>query len=328
MASSLSAIRMRGHITLLLPAWSTFGRQGLLPDVARWLGRADALPMTDIGRRAQILRRFSLTPAHWAPAAITRQVDAGDAANAIWLRADPAYVRPDINGARLLAYGDALSLTQADADALLPALKPVFGDAGFMLDAPNPSRWYLRMPIGAEWPDFSEPYAALGEDLFEHQPQGAAGKRWRALLNEAQIVLHNHPWNAHRAGRGLAPVNALWLWGGGMLPHAVHCEATQVYSEDDLLRAMAVLAGAQSTSLSKNASTAHIESADAAYCLHDVSTLRDLQQLQRNWLMPVLKSLYNSEISILHLDSEDGSQLVIKSAHRLRFWRKPWTLPT
>ena len=45
---------------------------------------------------------------------MTRQRDAGDATLAAWLRADPAYVQPDINGARLLAYGDALALAAGD----------------------------------------------------------------------------------------------------------------------------------------------------------------------------------------------------------------------
>ena len=54
---------------------------------------------------------FDMLPRGWPVAAVTRQRDAGDAAQAAWLRADPAYIRPDINGARLLAHGEALALT-------------------------------------------------------------------------------------------------------------------------------------------------------------------------------------------------------------------------
>src|SRR3546814_8075493 len=95
-------------------------------------------------------------------AALTRQMDAGDAAGAAWLRADPSYVRPDINGARLLAIGAALGMDEEDRTAFLPALRPLFGDAGFPIDAPHPSRWYLRLPPGAKLPAFAEPDDALG----------------------------------------------------------------------------------------------------------------------------------------------------------------------
>src|SRR3546814_13527139 len=76
------------------------------------LGRADRAQSGDDGRRAQLRRHFRLTPDHWPMAALTRQMDAGDAAGAAWLRADPSYVRPDINGARLLAIGAALGMDE------------------------------------------------------------------------------------------------------------------------------------------------------------------------------------------------------------------------
>src|SRR3546814_10953032 len=61
------------------------------------------------------------------------------------------------------------------------------------LDAPAPGRWYLRLPEGARLPAMADPAQALGADLFDHLPEGDDGRRWRALLSEAQVVLHNHP---------------------------------------------------------------------------------------------------------------------------------------
>ena len=101
------------------------------------------MPAGEPGRRAQLLRHFVPTPKHWPIAALARQTDVGDAAGAAWLRADPVHIRPDINGARLLAYGDALGIDVEDRDALLPALRPLFGDAGIPIDAPTPARWYF-----------------------------------------------------------------------------------------------------------------------------------------------------------------------------------------
>lgn len=307
------------RLSLLLPPWAAFGAQRLSEDIARAFGRADALDAQAPGRIAQWQRHVTLVPSHWAPAAVTRQVDAGDAADALWLRADPAHVRPDINGARLLASGERLGTTQQDVDALLPALKPVFGDAGVLLDAPHPARWYLRLQPGSELPPFSEPDDALGEDIFDHQPQGPAARRWRALLNEAQIVLHNHPWNAQRQARGLAPINALWVWGAGRLPNAVRSAAARIHSDRDLPLALARLAGVQGAVLPATLSTPPI-----AGDLYDLTRSRDLAALQRDWLRPALATLGKADIAEVLIDSADGSALSLRAGQRWRFWRKPW----
>src|SRR5690606_10085171 len=125
---------------------------------------ADALPRGEAGRQAQLRRHFELEPGAWPIAALSRQADAGDAAGSAWLRADPAWVRPDINGARLLACGEDLQLTGEDSAALLPALRLLFGNSGFPIDAPHPARWYLRLPLDTELPVFPPPAEAIGTD--------------------------------------------------------------------------------------------------------------------------------------------------------------------
>ena len=130
------------RLTLLLPATAKFAGIALPAALAKALGRADR-GTHDAGGRAQLSRHFRLLPNRWADAALARAADTdeGDARVNAWLRADPAWIRPDINGARLLGIGDTLGIEQADVDAFLPALRPLFGDAGFVLDAPAPSRW-------------------------------------------------------------------------------------------------------------------------------------------------------------------------------------------
>jgi hypothetical protein len=316
----------------LLPAWAVFGRQSLLPEIAKAFGRADfmsadATQVGVAGSDAQLQRHFVAMPARWAPAALTRQTDAADAAGSAWLRADPAHVRPDINGARLLGLGERLSLSQDDADALLPALRPVFGDSGFALDAPVPTRWYLRLPREAKLPAFSTPDDALGEDLFEHQPDGPEGRRWRALLNEVQIVLHNHPWNARRAERGLVPVNALWVWGGGVLPDAVSSAVSHAASDDDLVRALAVVAGGDAIRLPSTFSSGFAAKSTTGVALFDLRRVRDLAALQRDWLVPALRALADGRLAALDIDAADGMRLRFARGQRWRFWRGAWAPP-
>lgn len=302
--------------TLLLPETGRFGKQSLQDRVARVLGRADRIAQREPGRRAQLLRHFMPTPKHWPIAALAREADAGDAAGATWLRADPVHIRPDINGARLLAYGDALRVDAEDCDALLPALRPLFGDAGFPLDAPAPARWYLRLPREAKLPDFADPAQALGEDVFGHLAEGADGRRWRALLSEAQVILHNHPWNVQRAERGRAPINSLWFWGGGVLPDRLVSAHSSLYSDDE---SASVLARAACTAGPLPKGWADIDD-DAVF---DLDGERDLARLQQDWLLPALDALASGRLAALDIDLADGRAYHVARSDRWRFWRKP-----
>ena len=302
-------------ITLLLPPRERFGGQRLSADTGRALSRGER------GERGgDVLSNIlDVLPRGWPAAAASRQRDAGDAANAAWLRADPAYVRPDINGARLLSYGDALGLGAADAAALLKPLKPLFGDSGFPIDAPVPSRWYLRLPMGAKLPDFTAPEQALGADLFDELPQGPEGRRWRALLSEAQVVLHNHPLNAQRAAAGVAPVNSLWFWGAGALPDHVQSNYTRIASDDETLTALAALGGVNVAA--KPASwSGRVESGNTLFDLRDA---RDLALIERDWFAPLLKAVSEGDLSQLRFDFDDGARYDIARSQRWRFWRKP-----
>lgn len=302
------------NATLLLPARGRLAGAGLPVEVARALGRADT-SQQDAGETAQLRRHFRLMPDHWPVAALTRQLDAGDADGAAWVRADPARVSPDMNGARLLAHGEALAVDVEDLAQLLPSLKPLFGDAGVLLDAPHPSRWYVRLPRDAQLPHFAAIDDVLGDDLFAHLPEGDAGRRWRALLSEAQIILHNHPWNARRMAAGLAPINSLWFWGAGVLPHAVTTPFKQIKSPDVLVRSLALAAG-----VSRDAASG--QEVDA---LIDLRHLRQADVFARDALQPLLAALQRRELDSLQLDFADGAQFVLRREQRWRFWRKPLT---
>lgn len=309
---------------LLLPAFSRFGVQRLGEASARMLGRADATHHEG----AQTLRLFDILPRGWPAAAVTRQADAGDAPGASWLRADPVHIRPDINGARLLAHGPALGLTARDVEAFLPALRPLFGDAGCPIDAPVPTRWYIRLPADARLPAFSSPDEALGDELFEHLPGAGEPadapevRRWRALLSEVQVVLHNHPRNAERIAAGQATVNSLWFWGGGRLPDRVRSPASCICSDDDTLRAFAALAGATTAPLRGSGGGALDIRKDGEQAI-DLREVRDLKRLDADWLAPLLERLRTGDLDELVLDGADGQGLRIRRAQRWRFWRRP-----
>lgn len=295
----------------VLPPRSRFAGEALPGDVARTFGRADR---GDGDSTIESL--FDVLPRGWPAAAVTRQMDVGDAAGATWLRVDPAYVRPDINGARLLAIGETLGLDSETADALLRPLRPLFGDVGMPIEAGRPSAWYLRLGEGAPLPDFVAADDALGGDLFEHMPAGPEGRRWRALLSEAQVLLHQHPLNAERQAKGLIPVNSVWFWGAGRLPDRVTTPFVAIHTPDATLHAFAQMAGARVAPLAPWQAT----NDDIAY---DLRHERSFDRLLSTWLQPALADLASKRLDALDLRWADGARFDVRRSQSLRFWRRP-----
>ena len=151
------------------------------------------------------------------------------------------------------------------------------------------------------------PKTALGDDLARHLPEGENAQRWRGLLNEAQVILHKHPLNTERAQRGLPPVNSLWFWGAGMLPEWVRTTSTQVFSDDEIVVALARLAKVSYSALANfeqamqsldvnalgNIVACGEKRADEANAsrLLDLSRQRDIAALERNWFAPIDNAL-------------------------------------
>jgi hypothetical protein len=275
-----------------------------------WQARADRLPAGGSGYLGGLGDHFSGVDATVPAAAITRQFLAGDAGDDLWLSADPAWVQPDMNGVRLLACGQ-MQLDMDAAQAFAEVLRPVFDEAGMQLEISTPDRWHLRLPPDTSLPDFAAPEQALGEDLAQHVPQGAQGRRWRVLLNDIQVLLHQHPLNAQRQAHGWAPINSLWLWGGGRLP-TLSSQLSGVVSDDLLLRALAARAG-----VSLQARTPETVSAAPANWLVDLQDLPASAIATQWW--PTLQSVLNQRAVRLHFAS--GERWQRKPWHRWRFWR-------
>lgn len=312
------------QLELLLPAQKRLERSSVLQ---YWSSRGDCVSAGPVGRDAVFREAFQFHADTLPAAALTRSVDAADVAGALWLRADPAFVMADAVTLRLLACGN-LSVSNEEVAAFAQALQPLFAELGFEFDAPHAQRWYLRCAKDAKLPTFSPPEDALGDDLARHLPEGENARQWRSLLNEVQIVLTQHPANARRAQRGLPPVNSLWFWGAGTMPDSVRCEFAQVYSDDEIVAALAASAKvAKFASLADvgelfSASSAAASTRENVKILIDLAHCRDSAQLESDWFAPIDAALKQYRIDRLDLRFESGEHVVFKPAHRWRFWRR------
>ena len=309
---------------LLLPSLS---RCRAIPGIAdgvlaRWLARGDARASAAAGSEAVWRSVFDWPGRDWPVAALTREADRGDAGNAHWLRADPAHVRADMTTARMLACG-ALGLSIDETERIARDLKPLFGDAGFLFEATTPERWTLRALAGSELPAGADPDDVLGDDLKLHLPAGAAGRRWRVLFNEAQVLLHNHPVNAERERRGAVSVNSLWFWGGGALPVRVKSAYGRLLGGDNALRTLARIGGLACAPRTTDALADAIPANEST--IIDLGALRDAS-LESAWLAPIDAALRRGRVDPVDLVFASGERVSIRRTHHWRVWRRVATL--
>ncbi len=62
------------------------------------------------------------------------------------------------------------------------------------------------------------PNELIGEGIRQFMPEGDSSRELVFVMNQAQIILHNHPLNKKRVAEKKDPVNSIWFWGNGELP--------------------------------------------------------------------------------------------------------------
>lgn len=59
------------------------------------------------------------------------------------------------------------------------------------------------------------PHELIGEGIRQVMPAQDEFKELAYIMNQAQIILHNHPYNQQRQRENKDTVNSIWLWGNG-----------------------------------------------------------------------------------------------------------------
>ncbi|MGH8115212.1 MAG: phosphoglycerate mutase, partial [Rhodanobacteraceae bacterium] len=279
--------------------------------------RGDRLPDVPNPRNHALRTLFRFACTTMPVAALRHHVHADDAPIESWVCADPAYVRSEATGARLMKWPLA-DVSEEDARELSTTLMPLFGDAGAPLAVDTPSMWCLHLPDGAPRVAFMSPVDALGAYLLECLPEGDAGRRWRHLFNEAQVALHAHPVNAARTAAGKLPVNALWFWGTGRLPESVETALVTVASNDDLIRGLAKVAQVDCVQTLPEAIEASIEGGDALLDLD----MRERHDISGRWVPHFQRWLRGRRFDAIELAFPGGERFRVRHTHRLRIWRR------
>jgi hypothetical protein len=320
------------HCHLFIPDF--FSAEG---EEAERLGAAETLfakgrrrRLAASSREAWLLERFAVPKQRdWPVAPYTLLADGGAPERHFWLRADPVHLRL---GRDTLTFSDAAAfeVSRAESEALVETLNRHFGDA--MLFYPmQPARWYLRL---REAPDMhtTPPSAAREQPIEGHLPSGPDAVRFHALMNEAQMLLHEHPVNAEREARGEPALNSVWFWGGGVIDAAKDRPFSTVIGDDPLARGLALSAGIPVRALSKDASAMLAAAQDEGVALVVLDPPRSATgharghraALERDWFGPLLEALRCGRIGMLTLSLPGADSLLevetVRSDLRY-FWR-------
>src|SRR6195256_2047391 len=217
--------------------------------IARGRRRRTAL----VSREAWLFGRFGVPRQRdWPVAPYTLLADGGEPGPHYWMRADPVHLQV---GRDSLGLSDntAFEVSRAESEALAEALNRHFGQT--MLVYPlRPARWYVRLEKAPDM-QTTPAAAARGAAIDEELPAGPDAMRFNPLMNEAQMLLHEHPVNAGREARGERTLNSIWFWGGGVIAAAKARPFSAVIADDPLAQGLALAAGIPVRTLPKDASS-------------------------------------------------------------------------
>ncbi|HTQ75312.1 MAG TPA: regulator [Burkholderiales bacterium] len=275
---------------------------------------------SQIAHDAWLFERFGIgRQRDWPVAPYTLLADGGAPGGHFWMRADPVHLNV---GRDSVALDSArLDLSRAEAEALAATLSSHFGQ-GLALHAPRPERWYVALEEAPQL-ETTPPALASGAAISNLLPRGLDATRYRALMNEVQMLLHEHPVNTEREARGAPAANSIWLWGGGNLEARHGRPFSIVLAEDPLARGLALAAGVPERRLAANAGAALSTLPEEGKALIVLDAPRGAA-LERDWFSPLLAALEEGRIGMLTLVLSGRESLLevetVRSDLR-HFWR-------
>lgn len=288
---------------------------------------------------AWLAESFDGDPEAEVPAgALTEAALGGDPDKAQWLRADPVHVKLGRDRMALIPAA-AFGVDAPQAVALTDTLNRHFAGA-LHFDPVQPERWCVRvdtLPLaGLRTRTLAE---VAGRDINRSLPAGVEARRWHGVLNEIQMVLHEHPVNEAREARGEPAVNSLWLWGAGSLPGKGAAPWQSVSADDPLACGYAQLAGLRHRPLPADADTwlarlpedgrqlAVLDGLRLPFALDDFDTWRvRVAEFEERWFAPMLAALKTGRIGMATICVPDAAEQRSFESTRndLRhFWRRP-----
>jgi hypothetical protein len=261
-----------------------------------------------------VLERFPAGPC-------ARAAEAGPAPGT-WARAEPVHLLTGLDHLQLAA-PVPLPLAPEESAALLATLNAHLAGSGFALHASGGGRWLCQCPPVLECKAI-EPWTAVGQNLREVLPTGRDAARVQVIVNELQMLLHEHPCNERRESLGRPVVNSVWLWGFGTCTEPQGTVRGPLLGDDEWLTGLWRLHGGSVQPMDQFAralgeETATVRLAQAPAATGD-SPIEGLRRLERSVFAPARESLATARVRGIELHT-GNAVLEIPTGARWMFWR-------
>jgi hypothetical protein len=293
---------------------------GRLEDAAlrRWLARSD-LRRLDAPREllSRILGVLGLPYPESGLGALRMWGQTGERPT-VWIAAaDPVYLEPRLDHLCLHAQ-DAEDVPPADLRALIDHLQATVADSRNLGFARLGSCGYLcaQDPIATS----DSPPEVVHLDLpNEYMPAGKDADRYRSLVSEVEMALHDHEVNLRRQAQGLQPINCLWIWGGGYAPEPTTAVRPPLFANDPLLTGhwLSTTGAAEPW---PGGIAACVDAAETGFVA--VIPEHDDPRLLASSLQELRGLLGNGGVDRLVLMFRDGIEAFVERGQRWRFWRR------
>lgn len=256
-----------------------------------------------------------------------------------WLSVDPVQMIPD-RDSLVLVSADHLEITDDESKQLIETFNAHFAEDGVQLVWGSNKNWYLSIvqPVDIKTTSLQE---VDQRPVNEFYPTGNAAQYWRQLINEAQMLFYTHPVNEKRREKGWPEINSVWVWGEGKVQNEQikYREDAVIWSSNTYLQGQAGICKAQNKpsprcfsewfaqleGLHKKGLRKHLIMLDDVVQQLDNLQLEEwvtvLQQLERDWFLPMSEALKKGQLQSVLLDLGCEYRCHLKPGHMRRFWR-------
>jgi hypothetical protein len=253
-------------------------------------------------------------------AAISASVDGLDVSDFYWLRADPVHFEMQ-RDCFSLSEPAPLTLKPEHATLMIANLNQHFAQDGLDFYIGQSGAWYLRADKTTQITT-TLPSVAMDKNVHHFMLQGPDSSRWKAILNEVQMLLHDHQANQAREASLELAVNSVWLSGGGVMPSfkSLPQDVDLIIADHVLNLAVAKWANIHKESVPKSLDEVLQKNAQ-----HIRLELPQTSHLDSTWFEPLFSALKNKQIEQLTLNLgfyEKTLIVVIKPLDTYKFWRK------
>jgi hypothetical protein len=221
-------------------------------------------------------------------------------------------------------------LEDGERATLARDLNAHFVDRRFVFHAEGTGAdWTLECPSHLECTSV-EPEGLSGRNLRDLMPAGKDAATARSLVNEIQMLLHEHPVNAARVARSLPVVNSLWLWGFGQAGKPEQTQLPALFTDDVWLEGLWRMHGAAAAGLAGFAADSSRTEGDVLVAWSrrpELPASDALEEAERCLFEPTQAALRSGAVD--HLDMLLGERtFAMDPGARLRFWRRGRPLET